>query len=176
MASPSCGSTSRADRAARLTRGSLATLIPLRIPTPQPWRPRGRTSRTGNPEGDILPQLGVDLVTIRQIRRVFEGKQALLAEVFTEEELLYCTGQRRPFQHLAARYAAKEAVFKGLGTGKTGRMRWRDVETVHGAWGEPHLRLRGEVARLAEVRGLRRCAVSLTHAGNYALAVVLLTA
>jgi holo-[acyl-carrier protein] synthase len=176
MASPSCGSRSRADRAARLIRRSLAALVPLQIPKPRPWGPRGRASRTGNPEGGILPQLGVDLVPIRQIRRVFEGKQALLAEVFTEEELRYCTGQRRPFQHLAARYAAKEAVFKGLGTGMTGRMCWRDVETIHGAWGEPHLRLRGEVARLAEVKGLRRCALSLTHAGDYALAAVLLTA
>jgi holo-[acyl-carrier protein] synthase len=118
----------------------------------------------------------VDLVPIRQIRRVFEGKQSLLAEVFSEEEIRYCTGQRRPFQHLAARYAAKEAVFKGLGTGMTGRMRWRDVETVHGAWGEPLLRLRGEVAKLAEAKGLRRCSLSLTHAGDYALAAVLLTA
>ena len=123
-----------------------------------------------------MPQLGVDLVPISQVRRVFEGKDALLAEVFTEEEIRYCTGQRRPFQHLAARYAAKEAVFKGLGTGMTGRMRWRDVEAVHGAWGEPHLTLRGEIARLAAARGLRRCGLSLTHAGNYALAAVLLTA
>jgi holo-[acyl-carrier protein] synthase len=118
----------------------------------------------------------VDLVLISQIRRVFEGKDALLAEVFTEEEIRYSTGQRRLYQHLAARYAAKEAVFKGLGTGMTGRMRWGDVETVHGAWGEPHLMLRGEVARLAATKGLRRCALSLTHAGNYALAAVLFTA
>jgi holo-[acyl-carrier protein] synthase len=143
---------------------------------PHPWGSRGCDSRTGDPEGSVQPQLGVDLVSISQIRRVFEGKDALRAEVFTEEEIRYCTGQRRQFQHLAARYAAKEAVFKGLGTGMTGRMCWRDVETVHGAWGEPGLMLRGEVARLAEAKGLLRCALSLTHAGNYALAAVLLTA
>jgi holo-[acyl-carrier protein] synthase len=143
---------------------------------PRPWGSRGCASRTGNSEEGILPQLGVDLVPISQIRRIFEGKDSLLAEVFTEEEIRYSTGQRRPFQHLAARYAAKEAVFKGLGTGMTGRMRWRDVEAVHGAWGEPHLMLRGEVARLAAAKGLRRCALSLTHAGNYALAAVLFTA
>jgi holo-[acyl-carrier protein] synthase len=124
----------------------------------------------------MLAQLGVDLVPISQVRLVFEGKESLLAEVFTKEELRYCTGHRRPFQHLAARYAAKEAVFKGLGTGMTGRMRWRDVETVHGAWGEPYLVLRGEVARMAAAKGYHRCALSLTHAGNYALAAVLLTA
>jgi holo-[acyl-carrier protein] synthase len=173
MASPSCASKSRASRATRLVRGSLAALIPLQMPTPRPWGSGSRMLRPGRCEDHISPTLGVDLVPISQVRRVFEGKGPLLAEVFTEKELRYCTGQRRPFQHLAARYAAKEAVFKGLGTGMTGRMHWRDVETFHGAWGDPHLTLRGEVARLARAKGLRRCALSLTHAGDYAMAAVL---
>jgi holo-[acyl-carrier protein] synthase len=104
---------------------------------------------------------------------VFEGRQPLLAEVFTEEERRYCARQRRPFQHLAARYAAKEAVFKGLRTGLIGAMRWRDVEVVCGPSGEPQVILRGEAARVASAMGVRRCAVSLTHAGDYALAAVL---
>lgn len=173
MASPSCASKSRASQAPRLIRGSLAALVPLQIPTPRPWGPRGHYSRARRPKGCLLPQLGLDLVPISRVRRVFEGKASLLAEVFTEEELRYCTGRRHPFQHLAARYAVKEAVFKGLGTGMTGEMRWRDVETIHGVWGEPELVLRGEVARLAEAKGLRQCALSLTHAGNYAMAAVL---
>jgi holo-[acyl-carrier protein] synthase len=176
MASPSCASKFRADRALRPIRGSLAALVPLQIPAPRPWGSRARASRPGSAEDGTPPQLGVDLVPITQVRRVFEGRTSLLAEVFTDEELRYCTGQRRPFQHLAARYAAKEAVFKGLGTGMTGRMRWRDVETIHGAWGEPRLVLRGEVARVAAAKGLRRCALSLTHAGNYAMAAVLFAA
>ncbi len=110
------------------------------------------------------------------MRRVFERRESLLAEVFTGEELRYCESQRSPFQHLAARYAAKEAAFKGLGTGKTARMHWRDVETIRNAWGEPQLVLRGEVARLAGAKGLNHCALSLTHAGDYAMAVVLFTA
>jgi holo-[acyl-carrier protein] synthase len=122
------------------------------------------------------PQIGVDLIAVSRVRRVFEGKQALLATVFTKEELRYCTRQRRPFMHLAARFAAKEAVLKALGKGLTGRMCWRDVETVHGPWAEPRLILRGEVARLAEGKGLLRCAVSLSHAGDYAMAAVLFTA
>ena len=173
MASPSCASKSRASRATRLVRGSLVALIPLQMPTPRPWGSGGRKLQPGRSEDHTPPALGVDLVPISQVRRVFEGKEPLLAEVFTEKELRYCTGQRRPFQHLAARYAAKEAVFKGLGTGMTSRMHWRDVETFHGAWGDPHLTLRGEVARLARAKGLRRCALSLTHAGDYAMAAVL---
>ncbi len=109
------------------------------------------------------------------MRRVFEGRPELQAEVFTEEELRYSLRQRRPFQHLAARFAAKEAAFKGLGTGLCGAVRWRDVETVRGTTGEPRLVLRGEAARIAKARGFRRCAMSLTHAGEYALAAVLFT-
>ena len=106
---------------------------------------------------------------------MFEGRKELQAEVFTGEELRYSRRQRRPFQHLAARYAAKEAVFKGLGTGLTGAMRWQDVETVRDVTGGPRLILRAEAARLAAAQGFCRCAVSLTHAGEYALAAVLFT-
>ncbi len=118
----------------------------------------------------------MDLVAVSRVRRTFEGKAELLESVFTPEELRYCTRQRNPFRHLAARFAAKEAVVKGLGTGLTGAMRWRDIETVHGPLGEPCLILRGEVARLAESRGLYRCSLSLTHAGDYAMAAVLFMA
>jgi holo-[acyl-carrier protein] synthase len=107
---------------------------------------------------------------------VFEGKTKLLADVFTREEIRYSLGRRRPFEHLAARYAAKEAVFKGLRTGVTGALRWRDVEVVREACGGPRVILRREAARLATALGYHRCAVSLTHAGDYALAAVLFTA
>ncbi len=120
-------------------------------------------------------QVGVDLVAVSRIRRVFEGRAELLETVFTPEEVRYCWRQRHPFRHLAARFAAKEAVVKGLGTGLTGSFSWRDIETVHGPLGEPRLLLYGEAARLATARGLHRCVVSLTHAGDYAMAAVLFT-
>jgi holo-[acyl-carrier protein] synthase len=115
----------------------------------------------------------VDLAPVSKIRRVFEGRTTLLEDVFTQEELRYSFSRRRPFEHLAARYAAKEAVFKGLRTGLTGAVRWTHVEVVREAGGGPRVVLRGEAARLAAARGYRRCALSLTHAGDYALAAVL---
>ena len=151
----------------------MRALLPVRLPAPQAWCPPDTRKREASASG---PRIGVDLVAVAKVRRVFEGRPTLLAEVFTAEELRYATLQRHPFLHLAARFAAKEAVFKGLGTGQTAAMAWRDVETVHGERGAPRLRLRGEVARLALSQGLLRCAVSLTHADHYALAAVLLTA
>ncbi len=118
----------------------------------------------------------MDLIAISRVREVFEGKPSLLASVFTEEELRYSLRQRRPFMHLAARFAAKEAVFKALGRGVTGTLCWTDVETVHGDWAEPQLILHGETARLAGDKRLHRYAISLTHAGDYAMAAVLLSA
>jgi holo-[acyl-carrier protein] synthase len=154
----------------------MITLLPVRIPIPRFFAEGGRESGVAETTPTREACIGVDLITVSRVREVFGGREALLAAVFTAEELRYCWGQRDPFVHLAARYAAKEAVVKGLGTGMTGRMSWRDVETVHGAWGEPHLVLHGEAARLAEARGLHRCGVSLSHAGDYAMAAVLLSA
>lgn len=153
----------------------MVALLPVQIPIPRFFAEGGR--ETGIPETTATREscIGVDLIAVSRVREVFAGREALLESVFTAEELRYCRGQQDPFVHLAARYAAKEAVVKGLGTGMTGRMSWREVETVHGALGEPHLILHGEVARLAEAKGLHRCGVSLSHAGDYAMAAVLLS-
>ena len=176
MASPLGASKSRANRQARAAISTLSALIPVRFPPPQAWTPSGRARALLRPEIPAAPQIGVDLAAISKVRRVFERKTALLAEVFSQEELRYSLGRRRPYEHLAARYAAKEAVFKGLQMGLTGRLCWQDVEIVREARGQPRVVLRGEAARLAAAKGFRQCAVSLTHAGDYALAAVLLSA
>ncbi|MFB3818504.1 MAG: holo-ACP synthase [Candidatus Methylomirabilales bacterium] len=144
-------------------------MLPVRLPALRrlPLPAGGGRRRPG-------PRIGVDLIAVAKVRRVFQDRPALQAQVFTAGELAYATGQRRPFLHLAARFAAKEAVLKGLGTGLAGGMTWQDVETVRGLRGEPRLRLSGETARLARRAGFRRYAVSLSHSEEYALAAVLL--
>jgi holo-[acyl-carrier protein] synthase len=154
----------------------MAALLPVRIPIPRSIAKRGRAAAAPDPATAAGPFLGVDLVAVLRVRQVFEGRDELLKAVFTAEELRYCGRQKNPFMHLAARYAAKEAAVKGLGTGMTSSMSWRDVETVHGASGEPRLLLHGEVARQTAARGLHRCAVSLSHTADYAMAAVLFTA
>jgi holo-[acyl-carrier protein] synthase len=153
----------------------MITLLPVRNPNPRFFAEDGREAGVPETTAAKEPCIGVDLIAVSRVREVFAGREALLEAVFTAEELRYCRGQQDPFVHLAARYAAKEAVVKGLGTGMTGSMSWRDVETVHGALGEPHLVLHGEVARLAEAMGLHRCGISLSHSGEYAMAAVLLS-
>lgn len=175
MTSPAGASRSRSRPTPVRLRGGVAALLPVGIPRPRPWsRTRGKSAAKG-PGRAARARIGVDLVPVAQVCRVFEGRRALLATVFTDEELRYCTRQRRPFMHLAARFAVKEAALKALGRGLTNEKSWRDVEMLHGPWGEPRLLLHGEAARLAEEKGLPRCAVSLSHTPDYAIAVVLFT-
>jgi holo-[acyl-carrier protein] synthase len=104
----------------------------------------------------------------------FAGREDLLAEVFTDAELTYCRKQTRPWPHLAARFAAKEALLKALRTGLSGPMRWCDIEVVRDPAGAPDLRVGGAVA--AQLRGqhLRVASVSLAHTTTQAIATVLL--
>lgn len=118
-------------------------------------------------------RVGVDLVEIDSFRSRFQGRDEFLRQVFTAAELGYARRRLRPWLHLAARFAAKEATFKAIGCGVAGAVSWRDVEVLRDAAGEPALALSGEAARRAEVAGVRRFAVSLTHGRQYAVAVVL---
>ena len=121
------------------------------------------------------PLIGHDLVDIPRFARVLErNERGFERRVFTEAEWAYVA--RRPDRHaaLAARFAAKEAVMKALGTGWGQGVSWRDVEVVGGERKPPALRLHGEAARRAEALGLT-FQVSLSHAGAMASAMVLAT-
>ncbi len=123
-----------------------------------------------------LPQaarVGVDLVEIAPFQSRLEGRDDLLRAVFTDAEMEYARAQRRPWLHLAARFAAKEATFKAIGCGVAGAISWRDVEVRRDEAGEPCLNVTGELARRTDAAGLHRFAVSLAHGRQYAIAVVL---
>jgi holo-[acyl-carrier protein] synthase len=119
--------------------------------------------------------IGVDLAQIPRMRRVVERwDERFLRRVFTEEEIAYCRARRDPVPHLAARFAAKEAVFKALGTGLRMGVNWREIEVRRTRGQAPTVVLSGRCRALAEARGADRVLISLTHDGDYALAQVLL--
>ena len=116
--------------------------------------------------------VGVDLVEVRRIADLLAEHGAHFERrVFTERELAQCRGRA---ESLAARWAAKEAAAKALGTG-FGLVGFTDVEVVEDEAGCPHLHLHGRAADLADRLGLRRWAVSLSHDGGMALAFVAAT-
>ena len=117
--------------------------------------------------------VGVDLVQIARIRRAMERWQdRFLRRVFTPDEVAYALRRRDPAEHLAARFAAKEATLKALGTGLTMGVRWREMEVRRARGQRPTLALSGRAAALGAARGVQTLHVSLTHDGDYAVAQV----
>lgn len=121
----------------------------------------------------MIVGVGADWVEVEEMRRALErGGERLRRRVFTEAERRYCEGRRREAEHLAARFAAKEALFKALGTGWGREAGWTDVEVVRPRQGPPELRLSGRAADTARRLGVSRLHLTLSHTPRGALAVV----
>ncbi|MEW5766317.1 MAG: holo-ACP synthase [bacterium] len=111
-----------------------------------------------------LKGLGVDLVEVERIESaVTKWGQRFLEKVFTPAELNYCLSRARPAEHLAARFAGKEAVIKALGL----RCPWKDIEIRRGNTGKPAVHLEGKAKELA---GQGHILITLTHTAQLALA------
>ena len=121
---------------------------------------------------ELRVAVGVDLVHVGRVQRLLEASPDALDTLLTAGEQAYCSGRRRHHEHVAARFAAKEAVLKALGTGLAARMRWTDVEVAKEAGGRPCVRLHGEVAAAARRRGVRSVELSLSHSDGLAIAHV----
>ena len=111
---------------------------------------------------------GVDLIEIARVERALERRPGLAERMFTQAELEASRARARPGQHLAARFAAKEAALKALGIGG---LRLHEVEVQGGRDTAPSLRLSGSAERVAAERGVE-LDVSLTHSRDLAAAVV----
>lgn len=119
--------------------------------------------------------IGTDIIEIERIKRTVDRKgERFLKRVFTDSELAFCSSRENPFPCLAARFAAKEAVLKALGTG-IGNCRWTDVEVVRNGAGAPEIVLSGNAGKLACEIGITRVMISISHdrerAVSFALAV-----
>ncbi len=98
---------------------------------------------------------------------------AFLNRCFTAAEQAYCQSRHTPAMHFAARFCAKEAVLKALGTGLRGKMAWTDINITADPLGKPHLELCGATAEQAAMLGIKRWHISLTHTRQYAMAGVI---
>lgn len=119
---------------------------------------------------DVAITVGVDLVSVARLRRLLDDHPRAADELFTPHELAYCGTKRNRVEHLAARFAAKEAVLKAFGSGLARRMSWSEVEIVNDGMGKPEVRLHGEVAAWARGRKVKSVDVSLSHTGGLAIA------
>lgn len=115
---------------------------------------------------------GVDFVETARIAEAIERHgEHFLSRVYTPDELAYCDRRpKRRLEHLAGRFAAKEAVLKVLGTGWAGGIAWTDVEVVKESSGRPVVRLHDRCLEQAGIMGIKRVLVSISHTDSHAMA------
>lgn len=118
---------------------------------------------------------GIDLIEVARIAASYERfGERFLARLLRPAEIAYCLTHAQPAPHLAARFAAKEAVAKAFGTGLGAALGWQDIEVVRRASGEPAVLLHDKGAALLAARGGRVVHLSLTHTAQHAAAVAVL--
>lgn len=118
--------------------------------------------------------LGIDITEVDRIRKSIERYGTTFKKrVYTPAEIAYCESHRDPYERFAARFAAKEAAMKALGTGWTHGVRWVDLEVVRMPSGRPTLALHGKSGEIAARLGVKSISLTITHSGNTALAQVI---
>ncbi|MDP2659828.1 MAG: holo-ACP synthase [Dehalococcoidia bacterium] len=121
---------------------------------------------------DVNNSVGVDIIEIPRVAEaVTRWGERFLSHVYTPLEVAFCRGR---VPELAARFAAKEAVSKALGTGMRG-VAWKEIEVIPDRRGKPHVRLHGQAKQLADELGLTHFAISLSHSREHAIAFVTAT-
>jgi holo-[acyl-carrier protein] synthase len=118
---------------------------------------------------------GIDLAEVDRIRQSIQRYgERFVGRIYTPGEVAYVESKANRFERYAARFAAKEAGMKALGTGWRRGVRWRDFEVANEPSGRPALRLHGRAAEIAAQLGVRRLSLSLTHTSESGMAFVIL--
>jgi holo-[acyl-carrier protein] synthase len=122
----------------------------------------------------LILGIGVDLVKVERMEQALARGERLRRRLFTEGEIAYCERHKQPALHFAARFAAKEAGMKAIGTGWSQGVGWKDFEVKLDPRGRPHMLMSGKAAEIAMSMGATHTVVSLAHDGGFSIAVVAL--
>ncbi|MFM2297943.1 MAG: holo-ACP synthase [Verrucomicrobiota bacterium] len=119
--------------------------------------------------------IGIDIVEVERLAASIEQfGERFLQRIFTSQETTYCRDKSAPAIHFAARFAAKEAVAKALGTGIGEVVAWTDIEVVRDVKGKPAIQLSDAARRYCDQQHIIDIQISLTHTANYAAANALI--
>lgn len=119
--------------------------------------------------------IGVDVVKVERLKDSLERFGARMEQrLFTEHELEYCRRHKDPLPHFAARFAAKEAAFKAIGTGLSGGVGWKQAEVIQPGGRQPELRFSGVALERFHALGCTTSHLSLSHDGGLAVACVVI--
>ena len=122
----------------------------------------------------MIDGIGVDTIETARVKKQLAVDHGFKEAIFTADEIAYCDSKRNSAPYYAARFAAKEAFLKALGTGWAGGIRWQDVEILRKPGAAPTIQVHGLAATIAVEKGVRAVQVSLSHSDEAAVATVLL--
>jgi holo-[acyl-carrier protein] synthase len=122
----------------------------------------------------MISGIGIDIIEIVRIRKAIESNPGFAHRIFSPREIEYCESKADPIFSYAARFAAKEAFMKALGTGWNHEVSWVEIETMTGENGKPELVISGRTKATLESRHITSCHLSLSHEKGYAVANVVL--
>jgi len=119
---------------------------------------------------------GVDIIEVSRIKKaVTQWQDKFLRRIFTKNEVNYSSQKTASFQHLAARFAAKEAVLKAFGDSTIHRVEWTNIEILNDKFGKPIIKLSGKAKKAKEQKGITDIIISVSHTRTYAVASAILT-
>ena len=115
---------------------------------------------------------GTDIIEVSRIKAVMDRDIGFREKIFTAGEIAYCETKKHKYENYAARFSAKEAFLKAIGTGWRFGIRFADIDVYHDEYGKPLIRLSGKAEQLAKDEGISKIHVSLSHLKEMATAVV----
>jgi phosphopantethiene--protein transferase domain len=118
--------------------------------------------------------IGTDIVEVARMERALKRSEGLKKKLFTYEEQVYCDGNAIAFQHYAARFSAKEAFFKALGTGFRNGMEFFEINVKNDDLGKPYLEVTGAVEKYCHSHHITNMHLSISHVKETAIAFVVL--
>ena len=122
----------------------------------------------------MIKGIGTDIVEIKTIEKSILQSKRFKERVYTNNEIEYCEKKPNKFQHYAARFAAKEAVMKALGTGWDQGIQWKHIEVLNEPNGKPIILIRDKAKELTNKNEINDIYISLSHCENYATAFVVI--
>ena len=116
-------------------------------------------------------ETGIDLIEVKRIKKaVKRWPDKFIDRIFTKSEIEYSKSKKMKYEHLAARFATKEAVLKAFGQGTRRYIRWKDIEVSKLVSGKPSVKIHGFIKKLKRINGIKDISISMAHTKYYAVA------
>ena len=118
--------------------------------------------------------IGLDIIEVARVGRLIEKDKGFKERIYTQREIDYCEAKKNKAQNYAARFAAKEAFMKALGTGWRGGLAFNHIEVVNNELGKPEIVLHGQAKLLVEKEGITNINISISHVKDFASSIVII--